>query len=143
MLGIFGREFGAGKIFSGIGDGGSIGAVGEGDDVGHGRVGLLPLPRERRQLAGLGDDWCADPDKFIAATAKSTHRGRKIFSRLQSGAIDRGVTGFEPATSWSQTRRSTKLSYTPELAVCCAMFSMTNQNAHPESSAYRPSRILA
>jgi len=24
-----------------------------------------------------------------------------------------GVTGFEPATSWSQTRRSTKLSYTP------------------------------
>jgi hypothetical protein len=26
---------------------------------------------------------------------------------------DIGVTGFEPATSWSQTRRSTKLSYTP------------------------------
>ena len=25
-----------------------------------------------------------------------------------------GVTGFEPATSWSQTRRSTKLSYTPK-----------------------------
>ena len=25
-----------------------------------------------------------------------------------------GVTGFEPATSWSQTRRSTKLSYTPD-----------------------------
>ena len=25
-----------------------------------------------------------------------------------------GVTGFEPATSWSQTRRSTKLSYTPQ-----------------------------
>ena len=24
-----------------------------------------------------------------------------------------GVAGFEPATSWSQTRRSTKLSYTP------------------------------
>ena len=24
-----------------------------------------------------------------------------------------GATGFEPATSWSQTRRSTKLSYTP------------------------------
>jgi hypothetical protein len=27
-----------------------------------------------------------------------------------------GVTGFEPATSWSQTRRSTKLSYTPPTA---------------------------
>ena len=26
---------------------------------------------------------------------------------------DIGVTGFEPATSWSQTTRSTKLSYTP------------------------------
>ena len=26
-----------------------------------------------------------------------------------------GVTGFEPATSWSQTRRSTKLSYTPSI----------------------------
>lgn len=26
-----------------------------------------------------------------------------------------GVTGFEPATSWSQTRRSTKLSYTPQI----------------------------
>lgn len=24
-----------------------------------------------------------------------------------------GVTGFEPATSWSQTRRSTRLSHTP------------------------------
>ena len=28
-----------------------------------------------------------------------------------------GVTGFEPATSWSQTRRSTKLSYTPKLLI--------------------------
>jgi hypothetical protein len=28
-------------------------------------------------------------------------------------AIQIGVTGFEPATSWSQTTRSTKLSYTP------------------------------
>ncbi len=25
-----------------------------------------------------------------------------------------GVTGFEPATSWSRTKRSTKLSYTPD-----------------------------
>ena len=30
---------------------------------------------------------------------------------------DIGVTGFEPATSWSQTRRSTKLSYTPATRV--------------------------
>src|ERR1700719_3675634 len=39
-----------------------------------------------------------------------------------------GVTGFEPATSWSQTTRSTKLSYTPMKSVdayhasdCCAL----------------------
>ena len=25
-----------------------------------------------------------------------------------------GATGFEPATSWSQTKRSTKLSYAPD-----------------------------
>ena len=28
-----------------------------------------------------------------------------------------GKTGFEPATSWSQTRRSTKLSYFPKYGV--------------------------
>lgn len=28
-----------------------------------------------------------------------------------------GVAGFEPATSWSQTRRTTKLCYTPVKAV--------------------------
>ena len=29
------------------------------------------------------------------------------------GARGVGATGFEPATSWSQTKRSTKLSYAP------------------------------
>jgi hypothetical protein len=28
-----------------------------------------------------------------------------------------GVTGFEPATSWSRTKRSTKLSYTPAVVL--------------------------
>ncbi len=28
-----------------------------------------------------------------------------------------GVTGLEPATSWSQTKRSTNLSYTPPFAL--------------------------
>src|SRR6202035_3373279 len=31
-----------------------------------------------------------------------------------TGQVQIGVTGFEPATSWSQTTRSTKLSYTPD-----------------------------
>src|SRR6266516_495921 len=38
-------------------------------------------------------------------------------------AIQIGVTGFEPATSWSQTTRSTKLSYTPQCSpdpISCA-----------------------
>ena len=42
-----------------------------------------------------------------------------------------GVTGFEPATSWSQTRRSTKLSYTPRLKR--ASCNMARSTVHPES----------
>ena len=41
-----------------------------------------------------------------------------------------GVTGFEPATSWSQTRRSTKLSYTPSNG---GVFTMLSGQAHAES----------
>ncbi len=41
-----------------------------------------------------------------------------------------GVTGFEPATSWSQTTRSTKLSYTPPL---CGMLITHRCSAHPEN----------
>ena len=32
------------------------------------------------------------------------------------------VTGFEPAASWSQTKHSTKLSYTSLLTICTATF---------------------
>jgi hypothetical protein len=45
-------------------------------------------------------------------------------------AIQIGVTGFEPATSWSQTTRSTKLSYTP----ACGLMNITRWNpTHLES----------
>jgi hypothetical protein len=37
-----------------------------------------------------------------------------------------GATGFEPATSWSQTRRSTKLSYAPKDG---GMFGRKNETA--------------
>ena len=30
-----------------------------------------------------------------------------------------GVTGFEPAASWSRTKRSTELSHTPQYFVFC------------------------
>lgn len=35
-------------------------------------------------------------------------------SRLQEFLLV-GVTGFEPATFWSRTKRATKLRYTPRL----------------------------
>jgi hypothetical protein len=55
-----------------------------------------------------------------------------------------GVTGFEPATSWSQTRRSTKLSYTPE---CFVMLITRNAPTHvkvprgPQRSKFGPSHF--
>ena len=45
--------------------------------------------------------------------------------------INIGATGFEPATSWSQTTRSTKLSYAP---FCETMLTITNPTSHPENS---------
>jgi hypothetical protein len=40
--------------------------------------------------------------------------GMKISKFFISRVV--GAIGFEPTTSWSQTRRSTKLSYTPMTA---------------------------
>jgi hypothetical protein len=50
------------------------------------------------------------------------------------------VTGFEPATSWSQTTRSTKLSYTPH---CRLIHIMRGNTAHPESLGLRPEKKAA
>ena len=33
-----------------------------------------------------------------------------------------GVTGFEPATSWSQTRRSSQAEPHPDMLFCCFVF---------------------
>ena len=49
---------------------------------------------------------CRRGDRSSSSFSKYKH---KIYLRLKVV----GVTGFEPATSWSQTTRSTKLSYTP------------------------------
>ena len=40
---------------------------------------------------------------------------RKPFAMLAEGLLSRqvGATGFEPAASWSRTKRSTRLSYAP------------------------------
>ena len=42
-------------------------------------------------------------------------RARQLCKPFISKVV--GAIGFEPTTSWSQTRRSTKLSYTPLLPV--------------------------
>src|SRR5260370_5674845 len=48
---------------------------------------------------------------MIGVVVAPIGRARKYEYPLTCAII--GVTGFEPATSWSQTTRSTKLSYTP------------------------------
>ena len=45
--------------------------------------------------------------------ATVSFRDSRSYQAELLGRILVGVTGFEPTTSWSQTKRSTKLSYTP------------------------------
>ena len=59
------------------------------------------LPRRGAILHGA---WLAE---------SSLNRGESPGRPTTRSQIQIGVTGFEPATSWSQTTRSTKLSYTP------------------------------
>ena len=54
---------------------------------------------------------CALPQALISS------EGLCVTAEVASARKKIGVTGFEPATSWSQTRRSTKLSYTPPMGV--------------------------
>ena len=62
------------------------------------------LPHRRRIGAILQGVWLAE---------SSLNRGESPGRPTARSQIQIGVTGFEPATSWSQTTRSTKLSYTP------------------------------
>ena len=99
-------------MFAGMSDGGSIAAVAEGEGVGS-EASSCALVFWVEAFAGLGED-CAQT--IVAETCDDQHKKRRkeeISSRQRRPAI--GVTGFEPATSWSQTRRSTKLSYTPRI----------------------------
>ena len=50
-----------------------------------------------------------------------------------------GATGFEPATSWSQTRRSTKLSYTPKFRLLGRPVAAAT--APPSYATPRPMRV--
>src|SRR5271154_365444 len=42
-----------------------------------------------------------------------------------------GATGFEPATSWSQTRRSTELSYAPHGVILSGTGAENKGSTHP------------
>jgi hypothetical protein len=54
-----------------------------------------------------------------------------------------GETGFEPATSWSQTRRATRLRYSPRLVPLARFqFVARNVRVHVVLLAYRRLEIL-
>ena len=52
---------------------------------------------------------------YVIATARQPLRlyGTKKGSSIMKSLLCVGATGFEPATTWSQTRRATGLRYTP------------------------------
>jgi hypothetical protein len=61
--------------------------------------------------------WAPDVGEEQLATCASRgmarpNDNRRTWRRLSFLLV--GVTGFEPTTSWSRTKRSTKLSYTPK-----------------------------
>ena len=53
------------------------------------------------------------PDKNSESTFVVCERGANLGHESPEKGKLVGATGFEPATSWSQTKRSTKLSYAP------------------------------
>ena len=56
-----------------------------------------------RSFAGWGNSTC------IMVQKKTKKPSKLLFTRL----LMVGVTGFEPAASWSRTKRTTKLCHTP------------------------------
>src|SRR2546423_158 len=88
---------------------------------GEGSTGMSGRLSSGRALAlGVGEDVAAGNGGSwpIAVALRSARGNAKVRSFIEAVRRKIGVTGFEPATSWSQTRRSTKLSYTPDFAAC-------------------------
>ena len=81
--------------------GGKSSAVGEGEAAG-----------DCSCVSGLGKSGCCAKMSEPASQLPIMPARKRFFINCM---IVVGVTGFEPATSWSQTRRSTKLSYTPTM----------------------------
>jgi hypothetical protein len=77
-------------------------------------------------------------DKFVSAGRGNQHArrarypdvGAAFVARAEANNEEIGATGFEPATSWSQTTRSTKLSYAPRE---CVMVITCTAGAHVKS----------
>ena len=95
--------FGAGAAFGTSGEG----STGMSGMFSSGRA--LGLAAGAEVAAGKGGSWAS-----AIAISKVTNK-TTIADFIEDRRAEKiGVTGFEPATSWSQTRRSTKLSYTPD-----------------------------
>src|SRR5688500_6236611 len=63
------------------------------------------IQQSKRLAAASASEWKCATEAIQSAGARSHDKARSV--------IVVGATGFEPATSWSQTRRSPRLSYTP------------------------------
>ena len=48
-----------------------------------------------------------------------------------------GVTGFEPAASWSRTKRTTKLCHTPREVFCFSFPCAIGEGTEPPNAALR------
>ena len=75
------------------------------------KIARVTNPRDKMDAESPTPFHCTQGDCFAFAKKVTPHL-RKVSAAFQKQPMV-GVTGFEPATSWSQTRRSTKLSYTP------------------------------
>ncbi len=53
---------------------------------------------------------------MTGATLASSSKIKDLIATIRPNISMVGTTGFEPVTSWSRTRRTTKLCYVPKLA---------------------------
>ena len=112
---------GGGRMSAGMSSGVAGGDVGPGVGVGSSGAGSC--------VAGSGRGASCPRNGDTRAQHMTVRKSKSgLIERVETAVV--GVTGFEPATSWSQTRRSTKLSYTPHVARLS--ISTRHGAAHPE-----------
>ena len=85
-----------------------------------GAIGLVPLWRSRLATP-FGRPSPSSSANSVEPLVLIQSRGaflRRLYVEVAEGHLPQrkmvGAIGFEPTTSWSQTRRSTRLSYAPK-----------------------------